>query len=95
MGKGKKITFINEGKTVGEVEMVCAFEVPELKNKYIIYSKNESDAEGNTIIYCGKLINKDDKQLIENIEKGTEWNTLKKVMKLISKYSLDGERNVY
>ena len=95
MGKGKIITFIDDYQNVGEVEMICAFEVPELDNRYIIYSKNECDSEGNTIIYCGKVIYKDNKQFIEDIEEGKEWTTLKKIMKLISKYSLDGEKNVY
>ena len=51
MGNKKTITLIDGYKEVGEVEMICAFELPELNNKYIIYTKNEYDKEGNTIIY--------------------------------------------
>ena len=37
----KIITLVDGYKEVGEVELICAFEVPELYGKYIIYTKNE------------------------------------------------------
>ena len=50
MGNNKTVTLIDGYKEIGEVEVICAFEVPEIKGKYIIYTKNEHDKEGNTII---------------------------------------------
>ena len=94
MGNKKTITLIDGYKEVGEVEMICAFELPELNNKYIIYTKNEYDKEGNTIIYSGKIITMNNTQFIENISEGDEWEKLKKIMKSMSKYSLEGEKNV-
>ena len=58
MGNGKTITLVDGYKELGEVEMICAFKVPDLDGKYIIYTKNEHDKEGNTIIYSGKIITK-------------------------------------
>ena len=94
MGNDKKITLIDGYREVGEVELICAFKIPEYKEKFIIYSKNEKDKDGNTIIYSGKVINIDNKQFIENIADGEEWDKLKSIMKAMAKYSLEGENNV-
>ena len=94
MGNSRKISLIDWYREVGEVELICAFEVEELSGKYIIYTKNEHDRDGNTIIYSGKIRKIENNQYIENIESGHEWEKLKSIMKLMSKYSLEGENNV-
>lgn len=94
MGNNKIITLVDGYKEVGDVELICAFKVPELSSKYIIYTKNEKDNEGNTIIYAGKITQKDNNQLIENINEGYEWDKLKNIMRAMSKHSLEGEENV-
>ncbi len=94
MGNSKILTLVDGYKEVGEVEMICAFETPMLDGKYIIYTRNEYDKDGNTIIYSGKVTTLDNKQFIENIADGEEWNILKDIMKSISRYSLEGEKNV-
>ena len=94
MGNSKIITLVDGYKEIGEVEVICAFEVPELNGKYIIYTKNEKDKEGNSIIYSGKIVMIDNKQFIENIAEGDEWEKLKAIMKSMSKHSLEGEKNV-
>lgn len=94
MGTKKTVTLVDGYKEVGEVELICAFKMSEFNNKYIIYSKNEKDKDGHTIIYLGKITIKDNKQFIENVNEETEWEKLKDIMKLMSKYSLEGEYNV-
>lgn len=94
MGNNKIITLVDGYKEIGDVELICAFKVPELSGKYIIYSKNEKDRDGNTIIYAGKIIKKDNNQFLENIDEGREWNKLKNIMRTMSKHSLEGEANV-
>ena len=94
MGNSKIVTLIDGYKEIGEVEIICAFEVPELDGKYIIYTKNEKDQAGNTIIYSGKIFVKDNKQFIENIEEGKEWEKIKSIMKFMSRHSIEGEKNV-
>ncbi len=94
MGNSRKISLIDGYREVGEVELICAFEVEELSGKYIIYTKNEHDRDGNTIIYSGKIRKIENNQYIENIESGHEWEKLKSIMKLMSKYSLEGENYV-
>lgn len=94
MGTSKIVTLMDDYKEVDSVEIICAFEVPKLLGKYIIYTKNEKDNDGNTIIYSGKIFKRDNKQYIENIMEGDEWEELKSIMKSISRYSLEGENYV-
>lgn len=94
MGNNKIITLIDGYREVGEVELICAFTVSELDGKFIIYTKNEKDKDGNTIIYSGKILTLDNRQFIENIEEEKEWPKLKEIMKSMAKYSLEGENYV-
>lgn len=94
MGNNKTITLVDGYKEVGEVELICAFEVPELKGKYIIYTKNEKDRDGNPIIYSGKVVTINNNQFLENIAEGKEWNKLKNIMRSMAKHSLEGESYV-
>ena len=80
MGNNKTIVLVDGYKEVGEVELICAFEVPELSGRYVIYTKNEHDKDGNTIIYSGKVVTIDSNQFLENIPEGEEWNKLKNIM---------------
>lgn len=90
----KTITLVDGYKEIGEVDLVCAFEVAELSGKYIIYTKNEKDKDGNTIIYAGKVVKKENSQFLENINEGQEWTKLKNIMRAMSKHSLEGETYV-
>lgn len=94
MGNNRKITLIDGYKDLGEVELICAFEVKNLPGKYIIYSRNEHDKDGNTIIYSGKIVKIGSNQFIESIKQGEEWETIKKILKSIARYSLEVEKNV-
>lgn len=94
MGSNKIVTLMDEYKEVDNVEVICAFEVPTLLGKYILYTKNEKDKGGNTIIYSGKISTRGDKQYIENISEGNEWEKMVSIMKDISRYSLEGEKYV-
>lgn len=94
MGNDKLITLKDGYNIIDNVEMICAFEMTGFDGKYIIYTKNEKDVGGNTIIYSGKVKVVDDKQYLENIEEGQEWEKLKSIMKSMAKYSLNGESYV-
>ena len=48
MGNNKVITLVDGYREVDEVELVCAFKIPDFKDKYIIYTKNEKDKDGKT-----------------------------------------------
>lgn len=94
MGNDRILTLKDKYRTIGDVELICAFEISGLTGKYIIYTKNEKDIDGNTIIYSGKVKTVDDNQYLENISEGEEWEKLKNVMRTMAKHSLDGESYV-
>ena len=93
MGNNKIITLIDGYREIGDVELISAFKIKDFPEKYVIYTKNEKDRDGNTIIYSGRIINIDNKQFIEDVKEGDEWDRLKDIMKSIAKYSLEGEKD--
>ena len=93
MGNEKLITLVNGREDFSEVELLCAFELEQFNSKYIIYTRNEKDKDGHTIIYSGKLVTESDKQYLVNIDEGSEWEAVKNVMRQMAKYSFDGGKN--
>ena len=78
MGNTRRITLIDGYREVGEVDLICAFTIPDYSEKYIIYTKNEKDRDGNTIIYSGKIISIGQKQFIENIKRRIRMGKIKR-----------------
>lgn len=89
----KLITLIDGKNNLVEVELICAFEISEFNSKYIIYTKNERDREGNAIIYSGKIIVKDDRKYLMAIDDENEWMKIKEIMREMAKYSLEVDNN--
>jgi len=89
----KLITLINGIENAIEVELISAFEIPPNNTKYLIYTKNEKDENGNIIIYIGKLELQNDKQYIINIESDNEWEKIKNIIKSMLKYISYGNLN--
>lgn len=89
----QRIKLIGENNIIN-IDLICAFKEKTLNNNYIIYSKHEKDIDSNSIIYLGKIVNNGYNQYIENITDENEWEVLKNIMKIVSKYSLEGENNV-
>ena len=89
----KLITLIDGKNNLVEVELICAFEISEFNSKYIIYTKNERDREGNVIIYSGKIIVKDDRKYLMAIDDENEWMKIKEIMREMAKYSLEVDNN--
>ena len=66
-----------DGKKL-EVEVITLIEI-DLK-KYIVYTKNEKQKNGNLIIYINRLRIKDGVYSIENIESDEEWKKVKSTL---------------
>jgi len=91
MSNKKIINLItSDGENI-TVELLCAFEIEEYNSKYIIYTKNEHDEEGHTIIYAGGLKDKGGIEHLVNIETDEEWIKIKEAIKNIAKYGKVGE----
>lgn len=74
----KKITIYNSNNHKFEADLILSFEVPEMDEKYVIYSFNGDD--DNVIINVGNLVQKDDTYYVKELDNDEEWNFVKKVM---------------
>lgn len=85
----KNITLVNDNdlNSYSEIELLCAFELEN--DRYIIYSKNESDFDGNVIVYSGKIVMKNDKQYVCNTS-DDEHDKVKKIIKTMINYGSEG-----
>lgn len=61
-----------------EVEVITLIEI-DLK-KYIVYTKNEKQKNGNLIVYISKLRINDGVYSVENIESEEEWKKVKSTL---------------
>lgn len=75
---GKKITIFNSNNHKFEANLILSFEVPELDEKYIVYSFNADD--DTLVIDVGNLIKKGDSYYIKDLDNEEEWNFIKKIM---------------
>ena len=74
----KKVTIYNSNDEKFEAELILSFEVPEIDEKYVVYSFPTED--DNVVINVGNLVRKDDIYYIEELDNEAEWNFVKKVM---------------
>lgn len=75
---GKKITIFNSNNHKFEANLILSFEVPEMDEKYIVYSFNADD--DTLVIDVGNLIKKGDSYYIKDLDNEEEWNFIKKIM---------------
>ena len=74
----KKITIYNANNHKFEADLILSFEVPEMDEKYIVYSFNADD--DNVVINVGNLVEKDNSYYVKELDNDEEWNFVKKVM---------------
>ena len=86
MENKKSVMLVNENdlNDSREIDLLCAFELDD--TKYVIYSKNEYDYDGNIIIYSGKINIKNDRQYVENII-NDEYKKIKTIIKKMIDYN--------
>ena len=81
--KTMKIT--NEDGTVEEVELLLAFEFNDTKKEYVIYTKNETDENGNITIYASSVHRNGDKTELGGVETDEDWARIKDVLRELAK----------
>ncbi len=87
MEENKKILTINklDGSTE-EVEEVISFEFNDTKKRYVVYTKNEVDQNGNVTIYVTEVVTDDQGTRFLGVSTDEEWTRIKDVLrKLASK----------
>ena len=81
MSEEKKVmSIVLEDGSIDEVEVLLSFEFTDTKKEYIVYTKNETDDNGNV------TIRKDDSDpVLGSVDSDEEWTRIKSVLKELSK----------
>ncbi len=82
----KIMSIVLEDGSIDEVEVLLTFEFTDTKKEYIVYTKNETDDNGNVTIYVATLNRKPEEDpVLGSIETDEEWTRIKGVLKELSK----------
>lgn len=69
-----------------EVELISILEDKEENNKYLVYTKGETQKNGNLILYISKVAIDGSSYVLENIDDDDEWGNVKRIMsEMVSK----------
>ena len=82
----KKILTINKADgSTEEVEEVISFEFNDTKKRYLVYTKNEVDQNGNITIYITEVIQDSMGTRFLGVESDDEWSKIKDVLRQLAK----------
>ena len=82
----KIMSIIQEDGSIDEVEVLVTFEFTDTKKAYVIYTKNETDENGNVTVYAASIIDSEGEETkLGGIDTDEEWNRIKEVLKNLSK----------
>ncbi len=79
------MSIIQEDGSIDEVEVVIAFEFKDTQKEYVVYTKNEKDANGNITVYVSQVDRSSETPQLFGVEDENEWNRIKDVLRKLSK----------
>ena len=69
-----------------DVELISILEDKEENNKYLVYTKGETQKNGNLILYISKVVIDGTSYVLDNIDDDAEWGNVKRIMsEIVSK----------
>ena len=82
----KMLSIVLEDGSIDEVEVLLSFKFTDTNTEYLIYTKNETDENGNVTIYVASVDRSDggDPRL-GTVDSEDEWTRIKSVLKELSK----------
>ena len=89
--KGWKFKGVNENGKEIEYEVLFTFDSDETNKKYIVYTDNTFDKEGNQKVYANNYTLEDDKLQFSQIEEEKEWQVIENI--LASLHNKLGDKN--
>lgn len=81
----KIMSIVMEDGTVDTVELLLSFEFNDNKREYAVYTKNETDENGNITIYVSSVNRNGEIPKLGAVESDEEWNRIKNVLRELSK----------
>ena len=85
MEEKKMITLTLENGAKEEVELLLSFKFNDNNKEYIIYTKNETDENGNVTIYVSNVTRVLDDITLNTISDDNEWSRIKDLLRELSK----------
>ncbi len=84
--ENKMMSIVLEDGSIDEVEFLLSFKFTDNNKEYMIYTKNETDDNGNITIYVASVEKKDGSDpKLGSVESEEEWTRIKNVLKELSK----------
>ena len=80
----KIMSIVQEDGSIDEVEVVIAFEFKDTKKEYVVYTKNEKDANGNVTVYVSRIERNGETPQLYWVDNEEEWNRVKDVLRKLS-----------
>ena len=68
-----------------QVEEVISFEYNDTKKRYVVYTKNEKDENGNVTIYVTRIVSDKNGNRFLGVENDDEWNRIKAALRALIK----------
>lgn len=68
-----------------QVEEVISFEFNDTKKRYVVYTKNEKDENGNVTIYVTRIVSDKTGNIFLGVENDDEWNRIKAALRALIK----------
>ena len=81
---GEKVVIVSTDGSEETVEVVTYLNSKDSMNQYIVYTKNEKQANGDIVIYISKLKEEDGEKKITEIVDDNEWKDVQKLLKEIA-----------
>ena len=78
------MSIVQEDGSIDEVEVVIAFEFKDTKKEYVVYTKNEKDANGNVTVYVSRIEKNGETPQLFGVDDEIEWNRVKDVLRKLS-----------
>ena len=81
----KMITLTLENGTKEEVELLLSFKFNDNNKEYLIYTKNETDENGNVTIYVSGVTRVSEEITLNTVSDDNEWSRIKDLLRELSK----------
>ena len=81
----KMISITLENGTKEDVEVLLSFKFNDTNKEYLIYTKNETDDNGNVTIYVSSVTRVNNEVTLNTVSDDTEWAKIKDLLRELSK----------
>ena len=84
--ENRMVSIVLEDGSIDEVEILLSFKFTDNNKEYMIYTKNETDDNGNVTIYVASIDRPEGEDpKLGGVDSEEEWTRIKNVLKELSK----------